>query len=138
MHGRILWILAASMLAGSIAASELAAADGRYAGVWVDGSQASADEVLDWGRSDGRPSLAGKPLFDEKNPLRSLEDTTLPRPMPLDRYVEFCGGDRVPGRVVRFVDADPATAMPPHLVFEPAGELGLPQVFPRSEVRLLP
>jgi hypothetical protein len=138
MHSRILWMLAASALAGSIAAGELAAADGRYAGVWVDGSQASADEVLDWGRSDGRPSLAGKPLFDDKNPLRSLEDTTLPRPIPLDRYVEFRGGDRLPGRVVRFVDADAATSMPPHLVFEPTGELGLPQVFSRSEVRLLP
>jgi hypothetical protein len=122
-----------------IAARDLAAGDGtRYVGVWTDGSQAAADEVFDWGRSDGRPSLAGKPLFDPKNPVRSLQDTTLPRSLPLERFVEFRGGDRLPGRVVKYVDADAATAVPAHIIFEPAGDLGLPQVFSRSEIRLLP
>jgi hypothetical protein len=132
-------LLSASLAVGVTAGNDLVAADGgRYVGVWTDGSQAAADEVLDWGRSDGRPALAGRLLFDPKNPVRSLEDTTLPRRTPLDRYLEFRGGDRLPGRVVKFVDADPATAIPAHLVFEPAGDLGLPQVFSRSEIRLLP
>ncbi len=138
MRTRLHWLLAAGITAGVIGAGEIVAAEGRYVGVWIDGSQASADEVLDWGRSDGHPSLAGRPLHDLKNPARSLEDTTISRPGPTDTYLEFRAGDRLSGRVVQFVDADPSTAVPAHLLVEPTGELGLPQVFSRARIRILP
>jgi hypothetical protein len=114
------------------------AAESRYVAVWIDGTQAVGDEVADWGRSDSQPSLAGRPLFDPKNPVRSVEDTSLLRPGPLDTYVEFRAGDRLPGRVVQFIDADPTTAVPAHLIVEPTGEFSLPQVFSRSRIRILP
>ena len=70
---------------------------------------------------------AQRRLVAPKSPVRSLEDTTLPRARPLDSYVEFRAGDRVPGRIVQLVDADLATAVPTHLVIELAGDLGLPR-----------
>lgn len=138
MRFPFLRLLAAGCVAGLMNGRELIAAEPRYVAVWPDGSQATADEVHDWGRSDSRPALAGRLFFDPKNPVRSITDTTLLRPRPIDTYVEFRGGDRLPGRVVKFVDAEREAGVPAHLIVEVAGELGLPNVFSRSQVRVIP
>ena len=130
--------LAALWGAGLAAGTDLSAEDFRYVAVWVDGSQTRANEILDWGRGDSHPSLAGRLLFDAKHLVRSVEDTTILRPRLPEAYLEFRTGDRLPGRVSKFVDADATTGIPAHLVVEPTGELGLPGVFGRAEVRVLP
>lgn len=109
----------------------------RYAGVWQDGSQQVAEEIQDWGQSDGRPSLGGRLLFDAQNPVRTVWDMSLDWGGVPESFVEFQGGDRLPGRVVQFIDADPARGVPSHLVVEPAIDLGLPQAFSRHRVRVL-
>ncbi len=131
-------LLPIGFFAGLAAAPESRGAEPRYFAVWVDGRQTAADEIAGWGRSDSQPSLAGRPLYDSQNPIRTLVDTTCPRPALPERYVEFRGGDRLPGRVVKFAAADETTGMAAHLVVELDGELGFPNVFARSHVRVDP
>jgi NPCBM/NEW2 domain len=105
--------------------------------VWEDGSESTADEIIDWGRGDGRPNLAGRLLFDARNPVRTICDTKLTRGLAAESYLEFCGGDRLPGRIVQFVPADESSPTPPHFLVEPTIDLGLPNVFRRDRVRVL-
>lgn len=130
--------LLAAILAIAVLAENLSADDTGYVAVFVDGTRVTADEILDWGRADSKPSLGGRILFPVKNRVRSLEDTTIARSRTPAAYIEFRTGDRLPGRAVKFVEADPATGFPSHLVVEPAGEMGLPGGFARAEVRVLP
>jgi hypothetical protein len=126
-------------LFGCLMAAGAAAADRpRYIAVWLDGKQGVAAEVHDWGHSDSRPSLGGRALFDLKTPVRLLADTTIARGKLAAEFIAFRNGDRVPGRVIRFVDADPATGAPAHLIIEPGVELGMGDALSRSQVRVLP
>ena len=109
----------------------------RYAAEWVDRSFTAAEEVQDWGGSDTEPALAGRMLFDAANPVRTIRDTRLIRPEPTASYVEFLGGDRLPGRVIGYVPADAAPGVPAHLLVEPSIDLGFPQAFRREQVRVL-
>lgn len=136
MRNLILGSLLAGALGVFIARDVLASSHPRYLAVWHDGTQTRASEVQDWGRTDCRPNVDGHLLFDVKNPLRTLEDTTLPRAVLSRDYLEFHGGDRLAGRVVKFVEEGDVPGVPAHFVIEPSLDLGLPKVFSRSEVRV--
>jgi hypothetical protein len=136
--GLLCWMVTIGVVAGQVTGSELSAAEPRYLAVWVDGTLTAADEILAWGGGDAQPSIAGRSLFDSGNPVRTLVDTTLARPAPPDRYVEFHGGDRLRGRIVRFVDAEDEPGVPAHVVVELDGDLGLANVLVRARVRVLP
>ncbi len=104
----------------------LAAAEANFVAGWADGSRTSADEVLDWNRLDARPTLAGRPLLDAKNPVCWLRDTRVeanPRPAPI---VEFVGGDRLPGRVVGWAEHFTTDGSPTCLLVAPAIDIDLP------------
>lgn len=136
MRNLILGSLLVGALGVFIARDVLASSHPRYLAVWHDGTQTRAGEVQDWGRTDCRPNVDGHFLFDAKNPLRTLEDTTLPRAVLSRDYVEFHGGDRLAGRVVRFVEEGDVPEVPAHLIVEPSVDLSLPKVFSRSQVRV--
>src|SRR5579872_7213638 len=87
----------AAILAAAVLVEKLSADDGRYVAVFVDGNRVSADEILDWGRADAKPSLAGRLLLPAKNRVRSNENTTIARSRPPAAYIEFHAGDRLPG-----------------------------------------
>lgn len=71
-----------------------------YVARFADGTRAVDAQVVDWHDNQARTTLAGKPLFDPANPVRWLRDTTAdPAPSPA-MYVEFYGGDLLPGEVV--------------------------------------
>jgi hypothetical protein len=82
--------------------------------------------------------LGGRALFDLKTPVRLVADTTMVRGKPVAEFIEFRNGDRVAGRVVKFVDAGQSSGVPAHLVIEPGVELGMGDVLPRSQARILP
>jgi hypothetical protein len=130
--------LIACLLGCLWAADEAAAARPRYVAFWLDGKQGVAAEVHDWGHSDSRPSLGGRALFDLKTPVRLLADTTIVRGKLAAEFIEFRNGDRLPGRVIRFFDADLTTGTPAHLIVEPGVELGMGDVFSRTQVRVMP
>lgn len=74
------------------------AAAQRYLAVWTDGTTTSGDEIIGWTGDNPRPSLAGRPLFVDP-PVRAIFDTADEAKRP-EAFVEFRGGDCLPGRVV--------------------------------------
>ena len=97
----------------------------RYAAMLNDGSRVVAKTVQNWAVTKQQPVVAGKAIFDPKNPVRWLIDRTLPVVSLPNAFVEFVGGDRLPCEVLQF---DPGTASPfepqhPHLLVQPGIEL---------------
>jgi len=96
--------------------------DPRYTAVLVDGRRISGDTIEDWGRVGGSPQLEGRPLLEEPAPVRWLADNSLKAGPPPASFVEFWGGDRLPGVVVRMHRFDPQrseVAGEDYLVVEP-------------------
>jgi len=96
--------------------------DSRYTAVLVDGRRFTGEKIEDWGRADGSPRLEGQPLLEGPAPVRWLADNTLTAGPPPPSFVEFWGGDRLPGVVVRMHRFDPQRselAGEDYLVVEP-------------------
>ena len=110
----------------------------RYVGQWVDGTRTTADAVEPWDETGSSPKLGGKALFDEHCPIRWLWDTTCTPADPPEAFLEFAGGDCLPGRVVaaRSGTKSPDHPLPPHLLVAPYARLDLPDGPPRSHVRV--
>jgi len=80
-----------------------AAAGARYEAAFVDGARVEGEKLIGWGTQPGAPHLEETPLADPNRPLRWLCDTTLRawEPSPAQGgFIEFSGGDRLPGKVV--------------------------------------
>ncbi len=104
---------------------------GRYSALLVDGTKLSGETVRDWGRKADNPRLDEQSLFDPAHPVRWLRDEQQDVPGTPAAFVEMVGGDRLPGKVVRYVPADDGTSpgaeesgggarsLPAHLVVEP-------------------
>ena len=110
----------------------------RYQGRWVDGATLAGEAVASWHETQSAPTLAGRALFDPQNPIRWLVDETLvPGPTP-GAWVEFVGGDRLPGRVTGFRTGEetPEDRVPPHLLVTPQVLLDWPDQRARSTVRV--
>jgi hypothetical protein len=104
----------------------LPAAESRFVAVWADGTRTADDEVREWHKVDSRPTLKGQPLFDAKNPASWLCDTQLTEVAAPRAFVEFAGGDRLPGRVVAYAESSATNGAIPHLLVAPTVEIDLP------------
>jgi hypothetical protein len=114
----------------------------KYAAVFVDGTRVEGRTLAGWQTHTGGPTLDSVPLMDEQRPLRWLRDLTLApyKPQPgSPGFVEFAGGDRLPGRVVAFVQEAPGgSAGPqPHLVVRTDPPVHFPGQPERQQVRVL-
>src|SRR4051794_39875262 len=92
-------------------------AEPRFMAVWADGSRTTGEEVKEWNRPDPQPKLGDRKLFEPGNPIRSLRDHTVSAsPLPAS-YLEFIGGDRLPGKAVGFARGTEIgyQPLPPHL-----------------------
>lgn len=118
MKARAVCFVAISLLVARLAAAEGAPA--RFIAVYDDGRRITGDEVRRWTEDPPAPTLAGHLLWSD-DAVRWLRDQTLPAPPTPSAYVEFVGGDRLPGRVVGFRRAsdDSDGALPAHLLIEP-------------------
>ncbi len=112
---------------------------GRYLGQWIDGSRLAAARVAGWHHAAASPTLADRELFDRQRPIRWLLDSTLPEAPPAESWLEFVGGDCLPGRVVGFSDGteSPSDRLPPHLTVQPCCPLDLPGSSARASVRVI-
>ena len=102
--------------------------DQRYAVMLYDGSRVFAKQVQNWAETKQQPIVAGKAIFDPNNPVRWLIDRTASLAGLPTAFVEFVGGDRLPGEVLQF---DSGTMSPfepqhPHLLVQPSIELDFP------------
>ena len=100
----------------------------RYLGRWVDGSPADRNRRNRLVRREGLPET-GQP-----RPIRSPATDPLAhrqfaaRGARAESWVEFVGGDTIPGRVVRFRDGTESAKerLAPHLALVPYGSLDPP------------
>ncbi len=115
-----------------------AVAEDRYSAMLADGSRIAGGEVKDWQDEKKTPSLNGRAVFDEKNPFRWLIDHSVSPPAMPEAFVEFFGGDRLPGEVTGFrAEPDsPYLSMPKHLIVSPSIPLHLPSQPGGSAVRV--
>lgn len=73
----------------------------RFVAEWTDGSLLTGPEILGWGDPGDVPELAGRKLFADDIRVRWIVDTQAgPETVPAEGFVEFVGGDRLPGKVV--------------------------------------
>ena len=118
-----------------------------FIAAFADGTRATAPQIADWHDAAARPTIDGRPLFDEANPARWVIGGP-PQPTgPGDRsaageepdgFVEFVGGDRLPGTVVEHRSGleDWSCRLPPHLVVKPSVAVDPPGQPPRNGVRV--
>ncbi len=129
------WVAAAIavVLAGSAFAE-----DNRYTAVFSDGSRVADGRLTEWGNNN-QPKLNGRPLFDQSNHIRWLKKETVERPSQPSSFIEFVGGDCLPGRVVSTGNTSTLEygELPAHLVVEPTVMLTWPEGTQTSRLRVL-
>jgi hypothetical protein len=94
--------------------------DQRFQAEFADGSRVAGDELRNWHDTAAQPVLSNKPLFDASNPARWVIDTSLKVTAPPDSFVEFLGGDRLPGIVIGSSTGTEQKyqRLPPHLLLD--------------------
>ena len=130
-------VLAAMLLSlSSIAHSQTAA---RCEAVFADGTRVYGDKIFGWQKHPGAPRLDKTSLADAKRPLLWLSDRKPRRqnPRPGPAYIEFVGGDRIPGAIMSAESGD-GLYVPAHLLVKPAVRLQHPPHEQARGVRILP
>jgi len=128
----VLFAVLAAVLAVGVPLRAAAPEQPPFIAAFADGTRATAPQIADWHDAAARPTIDGRPLFDEANPARWVIGGLLPTTGPGDRsaaageepaaFVEFVGGDRLPGTVVEHRSGleDWSCRLPPHLVVKPS------------------
>lgn len=94
----------------------------RYWAMFRDGTALIGKDLRDWHERNRKPTLNGRALFDDNNPLLILRDTTIQSQLA-GPYIEFANGDVLPGRLIGGMPADPSTLMPTHLLVAPTSPI---------------
>lgn len=104
----------------AVAGQRLRADDQRFQAEFADGSRVNGDELRNWHETAAQPVLNNKPLFDKANPARWVIDTALKVSSAPTAFVEFFGGDRLPGAVVGAASGAESryVRLPPYLILE--------------------
>jgi len=136
---RITPICLMSLLCGTTFATTFATAfaagpEMRYSAETVSGTRFDGVELHEWHDPRSVPRLDAKPLFAE--PLRWVLDNSLPPAAIPPAYLEYFGGDRMPGRVIGYSDGlSLGERWPAHLLVEPEVLVGPVDVVRSSGVR---
>ncbi len=112
--------------------------DQRFQAEFADGTRTNADELRNWHETNAQPVLNNKPLFDQANPARWVIDTSLKVSSSPTAFVEFFGGDRLPGAVVGAGSGleSKYNRVPAHLILERQA-WNFPGVQPVTPLRVL-
>jgi len=125
--------LAAVVLSCASASLSSASAAEPFLAAWSDGTRIAGDRIQGWHES-GAPHLAGRPFFDSIGPVRWLIRPDFPAGDEPVSFVEYCNGDRLPGKVIAYrpgVDESYQQSLPYLVVDSPLG-IGPPDQIPRS------
>src|SRR5207244_13081812 len=90
---------------GALSLAAVASAADRYTARLENGTLVSGSDVGPWQDTKASPALTGKgshQLLNAGNHARWLRNNELPLPAPPAAYVEFVGGDRLPGKVTAY------------------------------------
>lgn len=129
------WI---GLLAGWLGFTSEGFAAERYIALFEDGVRVHAAEIKDWNDPQSQPRVGERLLWEPSRPLRWVIDRQLWRPVLPQAYVEFVGGDRLPGEVVASQTGDewPFESLTPHLVVRPVADLQPPDETDRGLLRV--
>lgn len=150
---RVLWVSIFSVLQiSTFVVTNCVSADEpkRYTAMLEDGTRVEADDFANWYDDKQKPTLAQKFIFHENNPARWIIDRTQ-IDLPLGSvatsdaesqleptFVEFAGGDRLPGRVVGAFSGRESSwnQQPETLLVEPSLELNWPDYGAAPAIRV--
>jgi hypothetical protein len=109
-----------------------------YVGVWVDGTRETAGELSPGYEAERGPKLNGRRLWDPDNPIRWLLNTRLALTRAPESVIEFFGGDRLPGRVLRYQEGSQLATrqQPGHLIVAPQAAVDSPEGPNRQNLRV--
>ena len=105
----------------------------------ANGQRIEGDRLSNWYDGGGVPHLGNHSLLAPAAPFRWLRDRTRRLAELPESYVEFIGGDRLPGVVTGYSDGqeDPYQPLPPHLIVRVALTFEPPENKPVPEIRVL-
>lgn len=120
------------------AAADIFPPEQRFAGMLSDGARVFADKPAEWGDESNQPKLAGLAVFDAGRPFRWVIDQSVSPSAEPASYVEFFGGDRLPGQVTDFVPSqtDSFENVGEYLTVEQTISIDLPNTSPSTFVRI--
>jgi hypothetical protein len=122
----VVWLgVAAVLLAQAPAAAQTA----RFSAQFASGKRLNGAEIFDWQDEKADPRLDNQKLFFSGDRVLWIEDNSIaPSELP-DAYVEFFGGDRLPGRVLEYRTGQesPFRKSPPCLIVMPEGAVDWPE-----------
>lgn len=121
-------VLAVGLLAvaGSVASQE--PPEPKYFARFADGTNVANEPVRDWHDVNATPRIGNNALFDPNRPVRWLVRMDRPADATPTAFVEFVGGDRMPGEVVAYSSGaeTPYRRLPPYFVVQPAAAFRRP------------
>ncbi|HLJ11155.1 MAG TPA: hypothetical protein VKU82_08200, partial [Planctomycetaceae bacterium] len=79
-----------------------ASAQTRFSAQFASGKRMSGAEIHDWHEPGAQPRLDTQKLFFPADRVQWIEDNSIPLAAIPESFVEFFGGDRLPGRVTEF------------------------------------
>ncbi len=122
----------------TIAQAEVFPPEQRFVGMQSDGTRVFADKPTEWADDTVQPKLAGALVFDPTKPFRWIIDQAQPLGVSPKSYVEFAGGDVLPGIVSDYEPAqsDAFENIGEYLLVEPSVSVDLPQVAPSGFLRV--
>ena len=125
------WLILLGVFLGSLGNSFADAAETkqpRFRASFSDGTFKDSDQFVNWFDDKTQPTLQGQQLFAAANPMRWLMDRSQPLPEQPKAYVEFIGGDRMPGRVITYHSGTENIYRPrqSYLLIEPSIDLTFP------------
>ena len=105
----------------------------------ADGTLVAAEPLRDWHDVNATPRVGNAALFDPNRPVEWLVRDSPPVDTPATAYVEFVGGDRLPGEVIGFSSGaeSPYRRLPPHLIVRPAAAFRRPNTEFDPPLRIL-
>ena len=112
--------------------------EARFTAELADGNRISGSDVAGWADEKQNPTLGGRAVFDAKNPFRWMINHSLSPAKPPEAFVEFFGGDRLPGEVVGFQTGRESNYLdlPKHLIIDPLVPLYSPRISGNLQVRV--
>ncbi len=120
-HCRALAALAA-LVCSAAASARAQEPETRFFARLADSTMVNGGIVRDWHDVNATPRIENFPLFDANRPVDWLVRGVVGSETTPSAYVEFVGGDRMPGEVIGHSPGNesPYRRLPPHLLVRPA------------------
>src|ERR1700678_4350581 len=128
-------LLSCGTMAADAASSR--AAELLYTGIFTDGNYVTGGHLQEWHDGGAQPKLNGAPIFDAGRPVRWLRLDSGEVSAAPAAFVEFFGGDRLPGRVTDYRSGrESGGRAPPHVLMSPNVTVDFPGQRQRDVVRV--